>query len=115
MGLDMMLFAKSSDDEISSEENQIFYWRKHPDLHGWMENLYRSRGGDGEFNMVQLELFNEDLDRLEKDVLADTLPSTTGFFFGKSFPEDKELDLQAIQRARDAIADGLHVFYDSWW
>lgn len=24
---------------------ELHYWRKHPNLHGWMEQLYRDKGG----------------------------------------------------------------------
>ena len=27
------------------EEEELHYWRKHPNLQGWMENLYREKGG----------------------------------------------------------------------
>jgi hypothetical protein len=40
---------------------------------------------------------------------------TTGFFFGESRPEEKQDDLDFIQKARAAIADGKKVFYTSWW
>ena len=36
-------------DDLPDVE-QIHYWRKHPNLHGWMEDLYRAKGGAAEFN-----------------------------------------------------------------
>ena len=111
MGLDMYAFKEKEGEQ----QTEIHYWRKHPNLHGWMESLYLERGGEGEFNCVKLQLFSEDLDRLERDILSGNLPETLGFFFGKSYGNEAEDDLQFIAEAREAIADGWDVFYDSWW
>ena len=35
----------------------VHYWRKHPDLHGWMRALYYAKGGtDQQFNCVNVML-----------------------------------------------------------
>jgi hypothetical protein len=133
MGLDMMAFKRRkkeievniSDEDPYGEEDwadnnekdeEIFYWRKHPNLHGWMENLYYEKGGDADvFNCVEVDLTMEDLDNLEEDVENDNLPYTEGFFFGESSPEDKENDLEFIRKSREALEDGYEVYYTSWW
>ena len=97
---------------------EIQYWRKHHDLHGWMENLYRVKGGKAEsFNCVNVRLNEEDLDKLEHDITNNNLPHTTGFFFGNNPPDSESIaqDLQFIRNARNAIAEGKAVFYSSWW
>ena len=99
-----------------AKPHEIAYWRKHPNLHGWMENLYRERGGEGQFNGDELELFAEDLDRLEQDILDSQLPETSGFFFGD--PSDdyyRDDDLKFIKEARSYLFLGLRVFYNSSW
>lgn len=94
----------------------LFYWRKHPNLHGWMEELYRAKGGTDEaFNNNTVRLDLKDLDALEEAVNAGTLPETTGFFFGESVPEHADEDRRFLKLAREAIAQGYVVFYDSWW
>lgn len=107
----------AGEDNPQGDLNELFYWRKHHDLHGWMQELYRSRGGAREFNCVPVRLYPEDLDELESDVKAGRLPATEGFFFGNNPPdaESIENDMAFIQKARSAIADGFAVFYDSWW
>jgi hypothetical protein len=99
---------------------EIAYWRKHPNLQGWMETLWRSRNTDPSedpaFNGVELELTWEDLDQLEKDIRDDQLPYTQGFFFGE--PSDdyyKQQDLDFIKNARAELFLGLKVFYNSSW
>lgn len=125
MGLDMYaqkvkkgVITESVDFEVAEnvEQDELHYWRKHPNLHGWMEDLYRRKGGQADvFNCVNVQLTKEDLNALEKVVKREALPPTQGFFFGESSPEDKEGDLQFIQEARRAIDDGFDVFYTSWW
>ena len=95
---------------------EIAYWRKHPNLQGWMKKLWESKGNEGEFNGDELELTWEDLDELEADVKGHKLPLTSGFFFGN--PSDhhyKEQDLEFIKKARGEIFSGLKVFYNSSW
>ncbi|WP_323016427.1 hypothetical protein [Castellaniella sp.] len=131
MGLDMYAFAVDqavvgdkkvdtqviiSDDDENGEE--IHYWRKHHDLHGWMQRLYQSKGGQSEsFNCDQVVLTSEDLDRLETDIKEGKLPRTEGLFFGNNPPdvESHADDFEFIRKAREAIADGKAVIYDSWW
>ena len=97
---------------------ELAYWRKHHDLHGWMERLYRAKGGDKEsFNCVPVRLTEFDLDQLLHDVLNHALPETQGFFFGTNPPDDESMknDIEFITNAKIAIADGDAVYYDSWW
>lgn len=121
MGLDM--YALKTREEIIGEVDfkiedaeLIHRWRKHPDLHGWMEVLYRKKGGQGaDFNCDCLLLSEADLDALEEAILTASLPGTYGFFFGESDGTEKEGDLEFVRKARAAISEGYKVFYDSWW
>ena len=108
---------------------EIAYWRKHPNLHGWMERLWESKGKPGYdqadpspmndgpmFNGIELELTAEDLDALERAVVHGQLPSTQGFFFGDNADEHyRESDLEFIKNARAELFFGLKVFYNSSW
>jgi hypothetical protein len=121
MGLDMYAYTTTADipavdfDE-PGDAAQLFYWRKHPNLHGWMEALYRAKGGsDQDFDLNPVRLEPADLDALEAAVKTDKLPFNTGFFFGESRPEHKQDDLAFIQKARAALNNGLKLFYTSWW
>lgn len=129
MGLDMYAYAVDK----QGQREDLHYWRKHPNLHGWMERKWESRGcpvpanGDPQqldtlftkdrpiFNCIPLELKAGDLDELEQDVLGFSLPETDGFFFGKSDQTDYDRDLDFLLKARQALAEGKQVFYDSWW
>jgi hypothetical protein len=122
MGLDMYAYtiankpASEVDFELANDPTPMHYWRKHPDLHGWMERLYRTKGGRAEFfNCVNLLLNEADLDALESDRRAGNLPQTFGFFFGESDGSELDDDLQFITEARSALATNLSVVYSSWW
>src|SRR5262249_49598843 len=98
------------------EATELHYWRKHPNLHGWMEKLYVEKGGSAEiFDCVNVQLEKADLDRLEADIKAGCLPCTNGFFFGESNGSEISDDLAFIGKAREALSAGLAVFYSSWW
>lgn len=126
MGLDM--YARSVKPNLVTDigettignipdgsSSELFYWRKHPNLHGWMERLYRKKGGSQEFNLTHVKLTGDDLDALEKTVKAGGLPRTGGFFFGESDGSEKSQDLEFIAKAREALAAGNDVIYYAWW
>jgi hypothetical protein len=135
MGLDMYAYAAAragqqqeywesyvTETESSSvaKPRELAYWRKHPNLHGWMEQLWRGRNtdprADSTFNGVELELTWEDLEQLEEDIKNGRLPSTTGFFFGDNSDDYYRLqDLEFVRQARAEIFTGLKVFYNSSW
>lgn len=133
MGLDMYAFTVSAadagdnvvdlkryddnDNELFPKE-EIYYWRKFNALHGWMEQLYRDKGGtEKDFNCNTVRLTDVDLRRLEQDVINGELKPVEGFFFGSLYiyPEDIESVAVFIAKARQALAEGKAVYYDSWW
>lgn len=121
MGLDMYAYRTSAaiiGTDFAAPENavEIAYWRKHPNLHGWMEARYYAKdGAEDVFNCCTLHLAAEDIDALAVAVEMGTLPYTEGFFFGESRPEHAEQDRAFIRAAREAFAAGDRVFYSSWW
>ena len=114
------LYGKDQDGEIDYENQivkteEVAYWRKHPDLHGWMQKLYEEKGGeDKSFNGDVVVLTLADLGRLEDDILGGNLPKTTGFFFGESGGMSLK-DLQFVLDARKVIQEGDTIYYDSSW
>jgi hypothetical protein len=131
MGLDMYAYVAKKENEMREyyesydyttdsapvpKPREIAYWRKHPNLHGWMHRLWNEKGHSGDFNGDELELTAEDLDRLEHVVEKGRLPSTTGFFFGNDADDHyKADDLKFIQYARAELIVGMKVFYNSSW
>tara|TARA_R100001082_G_scaffold44826_1_gene23946 strand:- start:211 stop:582 length:372 start_codon:yes stop_codon:yes gene_type:complete len=123
MGLDQYATARKgearTDDEgytYYEDSKELAYWRKHPNLQGWMEELYHEKGGEEEFNCVDVELTLEDLDALEESLDDEALPETAGFFFGTDSSDHyAETDREFIREARAAIKQGYTVVYSSWW
>lgn len=142
MGLDQYAYAAANANQQHDYYNEvsnvskpidIAYWRKHPNLQGWMEKLWLKRQNSSDvksdqidenkysfkdFNCVELELTWEDLDQLEKDILSEKVSTlnTTGFFFGN--PSDyqyRDYDLKFIKEAKAQLFLGLKVFYNSSW
>ena len=124
MGLDMYALVAPKNNipaEVNFDLNdvgdlrEIHYWRKHPNLHGWMHNLYLAKGGTEQFNCVPVVLTEADIDDLEQAIRNGELPQTSGFFFGESDGSEQSEDLAFVKAAREFIADGYAVIYDSWW
>jgi hypothetical protein len=137
MGLDMYAYVATREgqqrdyydgaewDEISKDlvntkvnkPREIAYWRKHPNLHGWMERLAEQKKlSYDSFNGIEMELTAEDLDELEKAVKKRQLPPTSGFFFGNNSDQHYyDSDLAFIKAARTEMFMGLKVFYNSSW
>lgn len=119
-------WEQDADANSVAKPREIAYWRKHPNLHGWMEQLWIAKGRPGfdestadrdpTFNGIELELTHTDLDELERAVTHKQLPSTRGFFFGDDADEHYyESDLNFIKNARAELFCGLKVFYNSSW
>ena len=123
MGLDQYATARRGEGTIDEDgfthykdSIELAYWRKHPNLQGWMEDLWLAKGGEGEFNCVDLELKIEDLDLLEQSLDESALPETVGFFFGANSDDHyTEQDREFIVQARASIKQGYKVIYHSWW
>jgi len=125
MGLDMYAHSLPKDDQrppVDFDVNgldkcpRIHFWRKHPNLHGWMAELYYSKGGtDPDFNVNTVEITADDLDALEQAISASQLPDTSGFFFGETNGEERDDDFDFIRKARAEIAQGRAVAYYAWW
>jgi hypothetical protein len=129
MGLDQYAYvaSKAGTDYDDPSRQKISYWRKHPNLQGWMERLWLSKGGnnadtfgiyDSTFNGVELELVWDDINRLEADIKSGEMAKlgTTGFFFGN--PSDDhyyEHDLEFCATAKSDLFLGRKVFYNSSW
>lgn len=129
MGLDQYAYiaAKKGDDYYNRQD--IAYWRKHPNLQGWMEKLWLKKlaleGKKPEatewgspFNGEELELTWDDVDRLEKDIKSGKVATlnTQGFFFGNASDDHyREVDLEFCANAKAELFLGRKVFYNSSW
>ena len=120
-GAEIDEITKDVVNKTVTKPHELAYWRKHPNLHGWMEQLWEEKGRPGGsnesvFNGIELELTRDDIDVLEHDIIAGALPNTQGFFFGNDADAHyKKQDLEFVKNARAELFLGLCVFYNSSW
>jgi len=138
MGLDMMAGWSEPDTpdakvvNINTAKPGIkceFEWRKHARLQQFMMELWHKRKDqdapigvfDSDFNMQDLELFEEDIKVLKEKVENEDLPfCSDGFFWGHQYQEEsmreyKEQDLEFCNKALEWLKNGKRVFYSCWW
>ncbi len=107
MGLDMYLTAEiyisghpcDGSYRKKAEHFDAGYWRKHPDLHGFIVQEF----ADGEDNCQPIWLDEDRIKQVMGAIKNRQLPKTTGFFFGESENDDAQIaeDLEIFQKALD--------------
>lgn len=108
MGLDMYLTGHRYIHNIDKRKPRIRergqkkgelidlgYWRKHPNLHGYIVETF----ADGNDECQEIDLSAENLHMIIAAIEADELPETTGFFFGESDGTERDEDLRIFREA----------------
>jgi len=104
MGLDMYLTGDRyfmeirKRGEVKAERYELGYWRKHPNLHGFIVETF----ADGMDECQLIELGTDDLKKIIHAVKNRELPETTGFFFGVSDDSDEQI-AEDVTILEDAI------------
>jgi len=123
MGLDMYAYVDRPKAIVIGEPEmmetvEFMYWRKVRQIHNFMEHIWRNKGNEGEFNLVELDLDKPILDTLEMYILnPETHIDDAGFFFGNGelSTEDIQDTMGFIKTAREEVEKGNRVYYSSWW
>lgn len=112
MGLDMNLVGrkflwpdfkdpknnrKEDGYRVSMVELDLAYWRKHPDLHGFIVQAF----AEGRDDCQEIELDTTAIRCIISAVKEERLPHTEGFLFGASAGTDEEIeeDVSIFERA----------------
>jgi hypothetical protein len=130
VGLDMFLYGtkydmarerpKEDGFQLVEQKLELCYWRKHPDLHGYIVQTFA--GGKDECQDIPLSA--NDLRKILEASESDQLPHTEGFFFGDSRPEDKADTKEQLSKAiawledeRAALKEGKirSAYYRASW
>ena len=132
MGLDMYLYGEKfywtnwkdpSKDlledgfKLQSKILYLGYWRKHPDLHGFIVKTF----ANGRDECQRIHLTGEDLIKIIEAVKSNTLPHTEGFFFGTSENADEQNTIEQLEKALEWIQsvheEGIsrQVYYEASW
>lgn len=132
MGLDMYLTGEKYllTDHENPDNNRVEdgfplkgkllrlgYWRKHPNLHGFIVNTFAENGED---KCQEIHLDADDIQRIIEAVTRDELPHTEGFFFGESDGSEKPADLRILQAALDWLRTPQpnvwrSIYYQASW
>jgi hypothetical protein len=119
MGLDQYMWKRIKDGADEGDTIEVAYWRKVRHIQNWMEAKWRENGNTGEFNCEALTMTHALLDELEEDVknLDIHRYDGAGFFYGSYdfSKKDEKYLLDIINKCHEAIDQGYHVYYDSWW
>lgn len=127
MGLDMYIFGLEKQDQFdklktavhnnedfdSYFDRQICYWRKHPDLHGYIVQTF-AKGID---ECQWIPLISSDIENIISAVKGGNLPQTTGFFFGQSRGPDDQNTIQQLEKVLNFLLtnkEGI-VWYEASW
>ena len=81
--------------KISTLDVELGYWRKHPNLHGYIVQAF----ADGKDECQRIELSAEQIEKIVMAVQAKNLPHTEGFFFGASDGSESEKDVAVLRKA----------------
>lgn len=131
MGLDMYLVGRKHRHDFNKvdmedgyrvtsniKELELAYWRKHPNLHGYIVNTF-ARGED---NCEPIVLDFLDLQKILMAVENHGLPPTSGFFFGSSDGSEREEDMAVFRKAMDWLKEKDQdpnvtktVYYQASW
>lgn len=103
MGLDMYLHAekyyhgKAAEGawKKKSERYDAGYWRKHPNLHGYIVQEF----AEGVDECQEIELSADNIRQIIKASKENALPYTTGFFFGESTPKRNAEGIAFFEKA----------------
>jgi hypothetical protein len=122
MGLDMWVYAtkgrvaKVDMKKEPKDKKEVYYWRKHHDLHDWFHALYTKKGGkDPDFNCNSVSVVEEDLDRLECQIMDETVYDNAFTNYIEDKAEYVLMDLDFVKKAKDHIKGGFNLWFTSWW
>lgn len=101
---------------LKSRRFDLGYWRKHPDLHGFIVETF----SDGIDDCKAIHLGTTEIELIIDTIKEDRLPHTEGFFFGES-TNDEEQKTESIELLSKALlwlrADITHrsIYYQASW
>lgn len=130
MGLDMYLKGhknfitytrlegpyKEDGFELTEKVLQLGYWRKHPDLHGYIVENF----AEGVDDCKPIYLSEECIEKIITAIKNEELPHTEGFFFGRSDGSESEESLKIFEDAlqwkrKDELYVFKHIYYQASW
>lgn len=102
--------------ELSEKTLQLGYWRKHPNLHGYIVQTFAHNID----NCEPIDLSADDLQKIIDAVARNALPYTEGFFFGVSDGTERDEDIRIFTAALEWLRTketgvSRAVYYRASW
>jgi hypothetical protein len=137
MGLDQHFYSTNEDITLSNSiknKKRIHDYRNHWQLQCYMEQIYRKRGGKGDFSCINLECNKEECLELLEAIQTFSLPRHSPHYdiyfteeeYKKMSNEVCKMkrsnerhmyfeDIKSIKECLKEIEEGKKVYYWSWW
>ena len=93
-----------ADYDAIRDDKEFFEWRKHWDLHGFLEQVYLEKGGKEPATWDVVQLTEKDIDDLKYALDKNELPWNKKCFFWDDSPEFK-------QEQTNEFVDKAKLFY----
>lgn len=110
---------------LSLDSQELGYFRKHSDLHGYFEELYfeltpedyRAEVFNCEYLVLDREMINDILDKAKQQLKGEkSFKEARGFFWGESDYESWEETIDVFTRILNQVDfEKETVLYSSWW
>jgi len=115
MNLNMCAYSVDHLENGFISEVKFFNWNSYHNLHYWMENLYRFKGGkEKEFNQIPIELSKNDILNLEKTIEHKMLGTPWVNMSNDSYDEQTiKNDLKFTKCAMEYILNNKKIYYKS--
>lgn len=86
---------REDNERVVSMDVELAYWRKHPDLHGFMVKTF----ANGIDDCKEIELDADAIKQIIAAITDKALPKTSGFFFGESDGRERDDDIAIFTNA----------------
>ena len=101
---------------VKGETLALGYWRKHPNLHGYIVNTF----AEGIDDCKEIWLNEEMIQKIIDAIRHKELPQTEGFFFGESDGSEDAESIRIFERAKCWLMTpdekvGKDVYYQASW
>lgn len=108
--------VKEDGFEVSEHILELGYWRKHPNLHGFIVQNFAA----GEDKCQEIFLSAENIQTVIQAVRKSQLPHTEGFFFGDSDGTESEEDIKIFNAALEWLKvkkqhEYRSIYYRASW
>lgn len=94
---------------------EVFYWRKHHELHRWFRDIWQENGGKPASDFFGDDFNGGDWVRIDADDLDTLEECVRNGIISDRWAEGFANDMKFIRKARALLKKGWKLFYTSSW